>query len=247
MTHLSLRGLVAPFERLQVLPSLCRSSRSIAAQASRSQLPRCSSTSTGKNTSYMSTPRPRPKSMTAPASNKPAGPVAEAEFLPLPRSLSPSKALLLLLLPIPPEHWPSHLDLYSTLYRRASKELKEAGISVNCIYDGSSTQTSFDPGSTGEMYPAKLYGPCGIKRYDEFTVDSIERVKHDLSAVSAVGSSSSISDEVVEIMVCTHGSRDCRCSDHGGALVASLRSEIRKRGLEGRMSVGEIAHVGGHK
>ena len=48
-----------------------------------------------------------------------------------------------------------------------------------------------------------------------------------------------------EILVCTHGSRDCRCSDLGGALVKSLRSEISKRNLD--VQVREIAHVGGHK
>jgi hypothetical protein len=42
-----------------------------------------------------------------------------------------------------------------------------------------------------------------------------------------------------EVLVCTHGARDCRCSDHGGPLVKALREE--------GVAVREIAHVGGHK
>lgn len=53
--------------------------------------------------------------------------------------------------------------------------------------------------------------------------------------------------EQVEIVVCTHGSRDCRCGDKGGALVDALKEEIGRRGLEGKVKVGEVAHVGGHK
>ena len=50
-----------------------------------------------------------------------------------------------------------------------------------------------------------------------------------------------------EILVCNHGSRDCRCSDRGGPLVEALRKEVERRGVESRVKVSEIAHVGGHK
>ena len=52
-------------------------------------------------------------------------------------------------------------------------------------------------------------------------------------------------DGEIEILVCTHGSRDCRCENIGGALVRALREEIAQRGAN--VKVGEIAHVGGHK
>lgn len=48
-----------------------------------------------------------------------------------------------------------------------------------------------------------------------------------------------------EILVCTHGSRDCRCGDIGGDLVQSLRETARKRGID--VKVTECSHVGGHK
>lgn len=50
-----------------------------------------------------------------------------------------------------------------------------------------------------------------------------------------------------EIHVCTHGQRDCRCSDVGGALVDDLQREIEQRGLNDEIDVFECSHVGGHK
>lgn len=51
----------------------------------------------------------------------------------------------------------------------------------------------------------------------------------------------------VHLYVCTHGSRDCRCGDTGGDVANALREEISKRDLWDRVSLGEVAHVGGHK
>ncbi|RXK39373.1 hypothetical protein M231_03325 [Tremella mesenterica] len=54
-------------------------------------------------------------------------------------------------------------------------------------------------------------------------------------------------EDIYEILVCTHGSRDCRCSDRGIPLVNSLREDIKKRGMERKVKVKEVGHVGGHK
>lgn len=172
---------------------------------------------------------------------------AEAFPLPLPRALSPSKGLFLLSLPIAPEHWPSHLDLYSALYRKSTKLLKSDHLAVNCIYDGQSQLTSFDVHAE-EKYPARLFrADQKVIDYPSFSIDMIDQVKRDLSSTDSPLDPSSGGDGKVEVLVCTHGSRDCRCSDRGGALVSSLREEIIKRGLDGRIRVSEIAHVGGHK
>jgi hypothetical protein len=60
------------------------------------------------------------------------------------------------------------------------------------------------------------------------------------------------------LYVCTHGTRDCRCGETGGAVVAALRA-ARARFAEGakteeerelwakKVHIGEVAHVGGHK
>ncbi len=49
-----------------------------------------------------------------------------------------------------------------------------------------------------------------------------------------------------EILICTHGARDCRCGDIGGDLVAALNKETGTR-RDPKVTIGEISHVGGHK
>lgn len=51
----------------------------------------------------------------------------------------------------------------------------------------------------------------------------------------------------LHLFVCTHGSRDCRCGDTGGDVAKALHEEISKRNLWDHISLGEVAHVGGHK
>jgi hypothetical protein len=51
-------------------------------------------------------------------------------------------------------------------------------------------------------------------------------------------------DDPIEVYVCTHGQRDCRCADAGGALVDALREEIAKQGLEKRVQLFEVSHLG---
>ena len=106
------------------------------------------------------------------------------------------------------------------------------------------------------MYPARLLYPDGrVFTFSSFSRASLSspelQVGLDYSApveslVEAnIGRYAGDGDH--EILVCTHGARDCRCSDRGGPLVDALRAEISRRGVEGRVRVNEIAHVGGHK
>lgn len=53
--------------------------------------------------------------------------------------------------------------------------------------------------------------------------------------------------DCVYLYVCTHGARDCRCGSTGGLVAQALREEIANRGLESRVKVAEVGHVGGHK
>jgi hypothetical protein len=182
-----------------------------------------------------------------PSSTLPAPP--SSDFLPLPRHIAPRRALLLLSVPVPPIHWPSHLGLASPLLSRASKTLKPHAVAVNAIYDGDSSLTHFPD---REVYPARLFWPDGTHRtYPAFDRDFLgsEQLRMDMEyqvdqsrAIRAQGM-----EERYEVLVCTHGSRDCRCSDRGGPLVSALREEIHRRGMGHRVKVSEIAHVGGHK
>jgi hypothetical protein len=167
--------------------------------------------------------------------------------LPLPHSINPSKGLFLIHLPIPPNHWPSHLDLYFPLLRKTTKLMKERRVVVNCIYDGTGTDVEFKEGG---RYFARLFTRKGSLKWDGFEEGKLgsEEFKEQVDGL-VDGTTDSITlkkeEEVGEILVCTHGSRDCRCSNLGGQLVESLRMEIKSRGLG--VVVREIAHVGGHK
>jgi hypothetical protein len=184
--------------------------------------------------------------------------------LPLPRSINPSTGLFLLHIPIPPIDWPSHLDFLSPLYADTSKWFKQKGVVVNCIYKpGTRTRAGTESRdgirATEERYEARLITPFGSQIWVDFGKDTlsdkgflkdIERLlpSTSISATSTSTSSNASSqgkEEEIEILVCTHGSRDCRCSDRGTPLVNALRDEIERRGLD--FKVREIAHVGGHK
>jgi hypothetical protein len=127
--------------------------------------------------------------------------------------------------------------------------MKEKGIVVNCIYDGLGTDIEFKEGGG---YVARLFTRYGSLRWDGFEEGVLRSQGFKQEVDRLFVSPSDLNkketgeeEEEREILVCTHGNRDCRCSDLGGQLVESLRSEIQKRGLG--MEVREIAHVGGHK
>ena len=180
-------------------------------------------------------------------------PVKAIDWLPLPRALPARQGLLLLAVPVPPQAWPAKLELASPLLSATSRALKPHAVAVNAFYDGKGTAQTF---REEEAYPARLMFPDG-KRFDypSLTVDGlrsgqiIQDVAHEVDETVSVtpnwGRGASAARQ--EIMVCTHGARDCRCSDRGGPLVDALRAEIKRRGVEDQVIVREIAHVGGHK
>lgn len=138
--------------------------------------------------------------------------------------------------------------------------LKGAEIAVNVVYDGSGESTGIP--RANEVYPAKLYfGDGKVFTYDRFSKETLESLefKRDLAyrpegAALIPGMQGGVVrnrnldlNRQVEIYVCTHGSRDCRCADRGIPLVEALRREVESKGLHGKVRIGEIAHVGGHK
>lgn len=184
--------------------------------------------------------------------------VEPTSYEPLPRSLAYRRGLLLLHVPVPPARWPARLEMASALLSQANAVLKGTGIAVNAIWDGDGDAgvDAFDgEGGAGETYRARLLYPDGkVFAYDTFdaavlTSGSFARdvgYVPDQAAAVAPGGQRAAQGRA-EILVCTHGSRDCRCADRGGALVHALRDEVERRKMGGRVTVGEIAHVGGHK
>lgn len=126
-------------------------------------------------------------------------------------------------------------------------------MAVNCIYDGHGVETEF---KEEEKYHARLITPQGISEWGRFDknllgsqefreqVEKLLRSKHFGEGKEELISQDQEQD--TEILICTHGSRDCRCSDRGGALLQALQDEIAKRNME-NVRIREIAHVGGHK
>lgn len=241
--------------------------RAVSSYATSSRRPaqrilRCPVRQIHTSATWMSTRRPTPLDL--PKVNPPLE-SQEITYEPLPRSLAPRRALLLLSTSIPPTEWPPKIELESALVGRASQTLKSREIAVNVVYEpmssastpsgvDSSAKKSFWDGE--EEYRARLYFADGkLFQYPSFTSSTLS----DPQFLQDVGYTPNttrimqrtkldhVGGEPIQVYVCTHGSRDCRCSDRGGPLVLALREEVSRRGLEGKVKIGEIAHVGGHK
>ncbi|KAH7926571.1 hypothetical protein BV22DRAFT_1008760 [Leucogyrophana mollusca] len=81
--------------------------------------------------------------------------------------------------------------------------------------------------------------------------DEVEaRLREHVEPAEDIAASSS---QDIHLYVCTHGARDCRCGDTGGAVVKAILEELQKRreldpvGPSHRVKVAEVGHVGGHK
>lgn len=185
-------------------------------------------------------------------------------YEPLERSIkSDRRGLLLFSIPIPPRLWPSHLDLMSDLLSDTTRLLKKSKIGVNAYYDGVGDVSPPKPGAE-EQYPAVMIYPDGKRfhfpHFDASTLKS-QQLQEAVNYTPPINPLVTPKDvfpsppnflpqargfrEKPEILVCTHGSRDCRCSSRGEPLVHALRAEIEKHKLD--IPVREIGHVGGHK
>lgn len=119
--------------------------------------------------------------------------------------------------------------------------------------------TRTDVGNGREIYRATAFSSMnGRLDIPEISLANLDDIDTALSAhVSEAATRSHASTEVkgddIHIYVCTHGARDCRCGDMGGAVVVALRAELaHRKAADGerrwdRVRVGEVCHVGGHK
>ena len=128
---------------------------------------------------------------------------------------------------IPPKEWPSKVLGLSKQYDDLviDKSLRDAGVLVGLAYNSNLSEDK-----NVNVYPT-------MKNHDgSNTSDIISMINEDKPA-----------NDNIHIYVCTHGSRDCRCSQAGEPTVKSLREEIEKIGASDKVKVFEISHVGGHK
>ncbi|KLO18089.1 hypothetical protein SCHPADRAFT_913332 [Schizopora paradoxa] len=179
------------------------------------------------------------------------------------------KSCIFLHHPDPPSKYPRKVssDLLRSLTLRA---VLHKGL-VNFCWR---SDDDFVVGDTGisESYPATIF-LGGEHVNSERRVFHVPNVSHN--NLDVVDSILSLRDgeetqgtkeyqapvEEQHIYVCTHGARDCRCGDTGGAVVEALRQELASRRAKARSStsnsnspsiwdrirIGEVAHVGGHK
>ncbi|GAA5826601.1 hypothetical protein JCM5353_008924 [Sporobolomyces roseus] len=168
--------------------------------------------------------------------------------------------------PHPSKTWPSHLESTSELYETLSKRwnklqgLKDLGFAFSESMTLGKAEKEWDPNRnrfqspiespSPESYTATLYPdfipipfPLSLATLPEF-----EKLYLSLpSPPTSPTSTSPAPQKQIDIYICTHGSRDCRCGELGEPLYQSILKEVRKRDLGERVKVRRISHIGGHK
>ncbi|KAG6915646.1 hypothetical protein DXG01_010610 [Tephrocybe rancida] len=143
----------------------------------------------------------------------------------------------------PPASFPARVS--TPIQRALQLKVMKWGGAVNFSWFG-------PPKTTGQAVTAfsTLGGRLEIPDLTLENLDEVEGMlqKHALEGPLAKGSS----DEIY-VYVCTHGARDCRCGETGGAVYSALQDEVARLvkadpfGVASRIRIGETGHVGGHQ
>ncbi|KAH9896821.1 Sucrase/ferredoxin-like-domain-containing protein [Cubamyces lactineus] len=171
----------------------------------------------------------------------------------------------------PPSAYPSRSS--SRVWRLLTLRARQWGGTVNFAW---SPALRAHPAYTGlgedeadrrlgrERYVASVFSAahrCGRLEIPEVSLETLDEVDARLRELvlgsvasgdpekheAGPGSVTAL-DRRLHLYVCTHGARDCRCGEGGGAVARALRDELAKRGMgEKDVVLGEVAHVGGHK
>ena len=153
----------------------------------------------------------------------------------------PHRFYVFLHTPQPPTEYDPRIS--SKMQRALLLNVVKIGGLVN--FSWSEEQPVLSDSADGEAYAATAFTPSGrvdIPRLSMETLDSVvEELKSRVDRPTL-----SKPEDTTHLYVCTHGARDCRCGDMGGAVVRALREEIQRRKLSS-VKVAEVGHVGGHK
>lgn len=207
-------------------------------------------------------------------SHKLSTPTKYRGYASLAATVSPHDAYVLLHTSRPPRTFPHHFTSAVQLgiqqhYLRANPGSK---IFVNFAYNHqsnggeTSTRTLGDPVHSKDIGREEKYSATvfGARRRRRLRIESVTASNTEDAAnlIAKYVSSESYSDReevvdcednCVQLYVCTHGERDCRCGEWGGEVADELSAELKRRqsndpeGGWGRYSIGEVGHVGGHK
>ncbi|KIJ16220.1 hypothetical protein PAXINDRAFT_132838, partial [Paxillus involutus ATCC 200175] len=177
----------------------------------------------------------------------------------LPGTAAVHRCYVFLHTPQPPSEYPAK---YATpVQRKLLIDAIKWGGSVN--FSWSEEQTSYPPRPAGEedkqlFYLTAFSSTRGKLEIPETSLANVEEVgrllKEHVEPPLAKGSpEATSSSDNIHLYVCTHGARDCRCGDKGGAVARAIRNELHRRTQinpsdpSSRIKLAEVAHVGGHQ
>ncbi|QRV78577.1 succinate dehydrogenase iron-sulfur subunit [Ceratobasidium sp. AG-Ba] len=177
---------------------------------------------------------------------------------PLPGTAPEHSFQLILQTPHPPQTWPPKLQTASPLLTEVSALLKQHGGLVNFAWappesDGVRTNSSptevWQHLDKPESYRGILYSlnkpPYTIPVVSKSSLPELSSIIPRASQFfGALGTPAARNHRPVDLYVCTHAARDCRCGDIGGEIVQILRERCAGRS---DVRIFEIGHVGGHK
>ncbi|EGN94489.1 hypothetical protein SERLA73DRAFT_188415 [Serpula lacrymans var. lacrymans S7.3] len=167
--------------------------------------------------------------------------------------------------PQPPSQYPSK---YSTPVQRALQvRATKWGGSVGFSWspdqpaipalpsESSIDSTTASPSSEQEYYLTAFSsrGRLVIPSVSTSNVEEVEsRLREHAQPLPSAAHGHGVQPETSEsqdvyIYVCTHGARDCRCGDTGGAVASALREQVSRIDGGRHIKVAEVGHVGGHK
>jgi hypothetical protein len=115
---------------------------------------------------------------------------------------------------------------------------------------------SITPGDSQdtEVYSLQAFARgCAGLQIPSVTMDNLDEVCSRLCNYIERPSTEVVHSGDLNLYVCTHGARDCRCGEWGSKVADALRIEIHRRkemeptGKYSRVVVGEVGHVGGHQ
>lgn len=153
----------------------------------------------------------------------------------------PHRFYVFLHTPQPPTEYDPKIS--SKMQRALLLNVVKLGGLVN--FSWSEEQSVLSKSVDGEAYAATAFTPSGRVDIPLLSMETLDEVVEELKS-SVDRAPLSTPEETTHLYVCTHGARDCRCGDMGGAVVRALREEVQKRHLS-NVKVAEVGHVGGHR
>ena len=112
------------------------------------------------------------------------------------------------------------------------------------------TEPKADPRERRVILHARAPGEAGFggyRRLESRVGDSLTDTVAALITAAAAGSPSEFDSPAVDVLVCTHGTRDSCCGRRGASLAASLAADLAAAGFKAGENLWRTSHMGGHR